>query len=314
MSRSLQQWGDFDWFDPPSQSMLRELLKSLEQSYQCFSPDTAPDRRRDRAELRDKLTNGPPPDYNDPCVAAAYLYTYHRSHCIMAYWAFQHLFGHVGGVPNTLYVCDVGAGTGAARVGLALALSEREESPPTIHFDAIEPSDAMRRAGNAFWQALSSETVDLVARPECDHRQYPAAPKLLPAMATYDDVLRVVTAFHLSLPYENGLQENDVEDARSSIQSALDLVVPYPHVGIFTANSNKTGSLKQAVGDYDCDFPIPRHLSMPKDSVLLLRDKRPERQAPPRSEEKRQRREPRPDDSPFDEDAWWAAVLSEPEP
>lgn len=314
MSSSLDQWGDFDWFDPPRQSMLRELHKALEQSYQCLSPGTAPDRRRERAELRDKLTYGPPPDYNDPCVAAAYLDTYHRSHCIMAYWAFLHLLGHVGGVPNTLYVCDVGAGTGAARVGLALALSERAESPPTIHFDAIEPSDAMRRAGNTFWQALPSDTVGLVAGPECGHRQYPAAPKLLPAMATYDEVLRVVTAFHLSLPYGNDLQENDVDDAQGSIQSALDLVGSYPHIGIFTANANKAGSLRRAVGDYDCEFHIPRHGSLPKDSVLLLRDRRPGRQVVPGAEEKRQRRQPWPDDSPFDEDAWWAAVLSEPEP
>ena len=270
MSSSLGRWGDFDGFDLPSQSVLSGLVEAREQGYRCFSPDTAPDRRRrDKAELRYKLTYGPPPDYNDPCVAAAYLDTYHLPHCMMAYWAFKHLLGHVG-VPNALYVCDVGTGTGAARIGLALALSKRKKSPPTIHFDAFEPSDTMRRAGNAFWEALPSEIVGLVARPGCGHRQYPAAPKLLPAMATHDDVLRVVTAFHLSLPYENGCQENDVEYARSSIQSALDLVCPHPHIGIFTANSNKTGSLKQAVGDYECEFPISHHLSLPKDSDFAV--------------------------------------------
>ena len=319
MNSSLRQWGDFDGFELPSQSKLSELVKAREQSYQCFAPDTAPDRRRDKAELRYKLTYGPPPDYSDPCVAAAYLDTYHLSHCMMAYWSFMHVFGHVGSVPNALYVCDVAAGTGAARVGLALALSKRKKSFPTIHFDAFEPSDAMRRAGNAFWEALPAEIVDLVARPGCGHRQYRDAPKLLPAMATHDDVLRVVTAFHLSLPYENGGQENDIEYARSSIQSALDTVYPHPHIGIFTANSNKIESLKLAVGDYDCEFPISRHPSLPKDSVLLLRGRRPERQVSPGAEEKRQRRQSGPDDLPFDkdafdEDAWWNAVLSGPEP
>ncbi len=298
-----------------------------------------------------------PPDYDDPYVAAAYVVKYHLSHCMMAYWAFRILFKRVG-VPNTLYVCDVGAGTGAARVGLALALSKRKKSPPIIHFDAVEPSAAMCRAGNAFWKDLPPEIADLVARPGCGYRPYLAVPKQLPAMATHDDVLRVVTAFHLSLPYGKGWG-NVGKDARHSIQSALHLVSSHPHVGVFTAHSGKAGSLKQAVGDYDCKFRIPRRLnrasgssqfytacakalgfnvpeghryhdwlihkwsdyrfSLPKDSVLLLLDKRAERQAAPWSEEKRQRREPQPDDLPFDEDAfdedaWWAAVLSEPEP
>ena len=68
-------------------------------------------------------------------MAAAYLDTYHLPHCMMAYWAFKHLFGHVG-VPNALYICDVGTGTGAARVGLALALlesKEHREKSPSYH-------------------------------------------------------------------------------------------------------------------------------------------------------------------------------------
>ena len=338
----------------PRQSVLRALDRAHEQGFRGFLRHIGHDKddhsHRCRAstklaELIDDLS-GEGTDYSDPYVAASYLVGYHLRHCMMAYWSFRRLFDRIDCVPNALYVCDVGAGTGAARVGLALALSQRKESSPTIHFDAFERSDVMRRAGNAFWEALPSE---IVAYPGCGHRQYRDAPKLLPAMATHDDVLRVVTAFHLSLPYDDPC--GNVGDAKSSIQSALRLVADYPYVGLFTANSKKLGSLKQVVVDYDCKFPIPRRLtgesgsslfynvcardagfnvpkghclhswlinnwsnfrfSLPKDSVLLLRDKRAKRQAAPRSEEQHLGREPWPDD---DEDAWWNAVLSGPEP
>ena len=176
---------------------------------------------------------------------------YHLSHCMMAYWAFKLLFDRVG-VPDTLHVCDVGAGTGAARVGLALALSQRREFPSAIHFDAVEPSCAMHRAGNAFWNALPQEVRRVV--PRCDYGEDAAALKQLPPkIRDRDDALRVVTAFHLSLPWDSEHQGNfgDAQDSfqstRCSIRSALDLVSP--DVGLFTANSNKAGSLRKALED-----------------------------------------------------------------
>ena len=141
-------------------------------------------------------------NYSDPYVAAAYLVKYHLSHCIMAYWAFGLLFDRVG-VSNALYVCDVGAGTGAARVGLALALSERSESLSAIHFDAVEPSAAMRDAGSFFWKALPRSVKAHV--PRCGYREGDAVPEQLPDIR--DDALRVVTAFHLSLPWGWSLGE-----------------------------------------------------------------------------------------------------------
>ena len=342
----------------PGVDVLHGLDKAHEQGFRRFLRDIGHNKRNPahRCRASDALATlikgvsgkGPSPNYYDLYVAAAYLVGYHLRHCMMAYWSFRLLFDRVG-VPNSLYVCDIGAGTGAARVGLALALSRRKKTSPTIYFSAVEPSAVMSRAGNAFWKAVPPEISAPVAPPGCDYRLYLAAPKLLPAMATHDDVLRVVTAFHLSLPY--GDPCGNVGDAKSSIQSALRLVADHPYVGLFTANSKKVGSLKQVVGDYDCKFPIPRRLagesgaslfynvcardagfnvpkghwlhswlinnwsnfrfSLPKDSILLLRDKRAERQTAVRAEEKRRCREPWPDD---DEDAWWNAVLSGPEP
>ena len=345
-------------FALPSQDVLCGLDQAHEQGFQSFLGAIRHDKRipehRRRAstklaELIDDLS-GEGVDYREPLVAASYLVGYHLRHCMMAYWAFRLLFNRVG-FPNSLYVCDIGTGTGAARVGLALALSRRKRTFPTIQFSAVEPSAVMSRAGHAFWKALPPEIAASVGPPDCDYRLFLAAPKQLPTVATDDDVLRVVTAFHLSLPYENGRQENDVEAARSSIQSVLDLIGVYPYVGLFTANAKKIGSLKQAVGEYDCEFPIPRRLtgatgpsqfytecasaagfnvpgchwlhdwliqnwgrcrfSLPKNSVLLLQDKRAERQEAQWSKEKHQRRGPWHQD---DEDAWWNAVLSGPEP
>ena len=256
MSSSLGQWGDFGKFVLPSQVVLRGLVEAHEQGYQCFSPDTAPDRRRrDKMELRDKLTNGPPPDYDDPFVAAAYLDTYHLSHCMMAYWVLMHFLGHVGNMPNPLYVCDIGAGTGAARVGLALALLKRKKSPPTIHFDAVEPSVAMRDAGNSFWEALlETGVVCDVAHyfePQ-NYRECAVVPERLPYIRYHP--LRVVTAFHLSLPYDSRREEGKErcigDKAQQSIRSAVRRVSP--HVGLFTSHPNKAGSLDWAVGNFAC--------------------------------------------------------------
>ena len=213
----------------------------------------------------DGLTGeGPSPDYDDDhYVAAAYMVKYHLSHCMMAYWAFKLLFDRVG-VPDTLYVCDVGAGTGAARVGLALALSKPKEAPSTVYFNAIEPSGWMRDAGNAFWQAWRADTDPI-------YWEDGARPERLPVIQ--DDALRVVTAFHLSLPWDSAHQGNfgdardSVQSARRSIQSALDLVSP--DVGLFTANSNKAGSLKRALDDFAPgadDFPIPEHIPVSRPS------------------------------------------------
>ena len=249
----------------PSQGALRALDRAHEQGFRRYLRAIGHNQRSSDHRCRASVTlveliNGVtreelPPDYDDPYVAAAYVVKYHLSHCMMAYWSFGLLLDRVG-VPNALYVCDVGAGTGAARVGLALALSQRKEHPATIYFNAIEPSGWMRDAGNAFWEAW---------RPAADliYWEDDAPPERLP-IPDVDDTLRVVTAFHLSLPYDNQPWGNVGKDAKSNIQSVLDLVSP--HVGVFTAHSGKEYSLKKAAG-YSSRWvdSLPARFDIPRD-------------------------------------------------
>ena len=268
----------------PNWGVLRGLDKAHEQGFRRFLGAIRHDKRnpehRRRASsalvtLKDGLAgNGLLPDYDDPYVAAAYVVSYHLSHCIMAYWAFGHLLDRVG-VPNALYVCDVGAGTGAARVGLALALLQREECPSTVHFDASEPSDMMRKAGECFWEALPPEARSRCVVPRCGYREDADLPEQLPPeIRGRDDALRVVTAFHLSLPYDNQPWGNVGKDAKSNIQSVLDWVSP--HVGVFTAHGGKAASLKQAVGGFArwADSSSARWFDIPHDCGAVSRPSR----------------------------------------
>ena len=155
-------------YDLPDAYLLRALDKAHEQGFRDFLRDIRHDERcqADRKRAADAMMNlekvvkgksVPASDYDNSYLAAAYLVKYHLSHCVLASWAFKSIFEQVG-VPNTLYVCDVGAGTGAGRVGLALALSKCSKQP-AIYFDAYEPAQAMRSAGTFFWRAFQNLVV-----------------------------------------------------------------------------------------------------------------------------------------------------------
>ena len=241
----------------PSQGMLCALDRAHEQGFRRFLRDIGhnernPAHRRRASTALVELINGVageelPPDYDDPYVAAAYLVKYHLSHCMMAYWAFGLLLDRVD-VPSALYLCDIGAGTGAARIGLALALSRRKACPPTIYFNAIEPSGWMRDAGNAFWRLGGRMLISFIGR------RMPRRKRGRLPIPNTDDVLRVVSAFHLSLPWD-GRWGSVGKDAKSNIQSVLDLVSP--HVGVFTCHLGKARSLTWALGDFTHWFDIP---------------------------------------------------------
>ena len=303
--------------DSPNWDVLDELDSARKQA--ALRVSEAPDwscLSEPSERLKDDLIREQPLDdayYDDSIMAAAYLKEYHVPHCIMAYCAFGELFGYFDrlGDPDELYVRDVGAGTGAARVGLALALLEREkerkEYPSTIYFDAFEPSRAMRAAGDIFADHLSGRVGEIVASFDY-HDDYAAGQtcRKCSLPLAQPGTQRVVTAFHLSLPYHNLLRRGDyieaAQRARSTIQSALRLVSP--HIGLFTVNSKKKDSLAWAVCDPDrwtyskphklddirrdgiiSDFKLP----LPNDAVLLWRVSRHEerRQAAQRAEEKR---------------------------
>ena len=210
------------------------------------------------------------PDYDDPFIVDAYLSTYHPQHCRLAYWVFKYFFNQFD-VPNALYVCDVGAGTQAGCIGLALALSRYKEKP-TVYFDAYEPSNEMWNAGYYFWSAFRGSVGGNFDPDPCS-----TLPKRLPDNLPAN-AIRVVTAFHLSLPYNRN--ENNVgERAQNSLEDAFHLVSP--EYGLFTCPQKKDDSLRQAVDNSyvwakeKASKPcIPDRIKpyLPKDSILLLRE------------------------------------------
>ena len=104
-------------------------------------------------------------------------------------------------LPRALYVCDVGAGTGAGLVGLSLALSDWPQKP-IVYFDSVEPSDAMRKAGTLFWRAFSQirgDTYNIIENSD-SLKHFKSTPYELPELP--DDAMRIVSAFHLSFPYD----------------------------------------------------------------------------------------------------------------
>ena len=254
-------------YDLPNDHLLQALDKAHEKGFRDFLPDNGHDERcqvgRKRAadamvNLREGVNGQSVPDYGNSYVAAAYLVTYHLKHCILASWAFKSVFDQVG-VPNTLYVYDVGAGTGAGRVGLALALSKYGKQPD-IYFDAHEPKEAMRSAGTSFWQAFRNSVPDYFKH----YRQYPTPknPPKLPA-----NTVRVVTAFYLSLPWDNQWPlywEEDVKSAKNTLEEVFRIVSP--DLGIFTIPNTKKKALYRVVDDsYDWDKELGTDIDIPND-------------------------------------------------
>ena len=251
--------------------------KALEKGLSDFRGDHGYDENCGKlAKAKEKLRNtlsktNDAPDYDDPFIVDAYLSTYHRQHCRLAYWVFKCFFNQFD-VPNALYICDVGAGTQAGCVGLALVLSKYKEKPD-VYFDAYEPSDKMRNAGDCFWSAFR-DSVGANFNPD-PYRTLPhRLPDDLPANS-----MNVVTAFHLSLPYKNRWNENNIgKKALKSLEKAFRLVSP--EYGLFTCHKDKEDSLRQAVDDSDVwkekgSKPcIPDKIKpyLPKDSILLLRE------------------------------------------
>ena len=262
----------------PNRSALQALDAAHERGFRAFLLDARHNEQsldhRKRAsealvELRDGLrVRGPDPDYNDPCVAAAYLVSYHLQHCALAYWSFKILFGQVD-IPETLYVCDIGSGTGAGRVGLGLALNEHP-SYVNVYLDAVEPSKAMSQAGDYFWESFQGFVADDLNSGYRSLQRLPTAiPKLPP------ETLRVVTGFHVSMPYDsNGgrlsyysmaryTSSGNLLPGQKSIKLALNLVKP--NAGIFTCHTGKEASLRDAVDSFP-DWDEKHHpIAIPND-------------------------------------------------
>ena len=255
-------------YDLPEDRLLRALDKAHERGFRDFLRDNRHDERcqahrklaADAMMNLEKVVTGksvPASAYDDSYLAAAYLVKYHLSHCVLASWAFKSIFERVG-IPNTLYVCDVGAGTGAGRVGLALALSKYSKQPD-IYFDAYEPAKAMRSADTFFWRAFRDSVPDYFKH----YRQYPT-PKNLPKLPA--STVRVVTAFHLSLPWDNqySFWVEGVKSAKNTLEEAFRIVSP--NLGIFTIHDEKKKALSRVVNDfYDWDKNFGADPDIPND-------------------------------------------------
>ncbi len=231
-------------YDLPNTRLLCALDKAHEQGLRDFLRDNRHDekcqahRKRAANSLKDlisRLNTDPGPDYCDPYVAAAYIVKYHLSHCMMAYRVFKSIFNCID-IPDTIYVYDVAAGTGAGRVGLALALSEYQEQPDA-YYTPFEPSKAMQSAGNCFWEAFRDFVGD-------NPKNSDSIPELPAA------TLKIVTAFHLELPWKS---YKVGEHIISSVQS--EICRGSPQHGLFTCHKEKLSSLRKVVvgGYYDWD-------------------------------------------------------------
>ena len=255
-------------FDPRSLPLSQDLDNARERGFRSFlskngHDGTSPVHRRNAAKALAGLEAGlrgraPDPDYAEPLVAAAYMVKYHLPHCALAYWSFKELFESFG-IPDLLYVCDVGAGTGAGRVGLALALSEHSKHPEVL-FDACEPSKAMQSAGDCFWESFQdSIKVGL----DSEYRSFPEVPRTLPDIPAR--ALRVVTAFHLSLSWNDSPRLGQLTEAQSALRFVLNLVSP--NAGLFTCNENKILPLMVAVDGFPgWDYSSSTTVNTPKGS------------------------------------------------
>ena len=254
-------------YDLPNDHLLWALDRAHEKGFRDFLHHNGHDERCEahlkRAadamiNLEKVVTGKSVPDYDDSYLAAAYLVKYHLNHCLLASWAFKSIFERVG-VPNTLYVCDVGAGAGAGRVGLALALSNYGKQPD-IYFDAHEPAEAMRSADTFFWRAFQNSVPDYFKH----YRQY-STPKNLPKLPA--NTVRVVTAFHLSLPWDNPWPlywEEDVKPAKNTLEKVFRIVSP--DLGIFTIHDEKKKALCRVVDNfYDWDNEFGADLDISND-------------------------------------------------
>ena len=249
-------------YDLPNDRLLQALDKAHEKGFRDFLHHNRHDERCEAhlkqaadamINLEKIVTGNFVPCYDNSYLAAAYLVKYHLNHCVLASWAFKSIFERVG-VPNTLYICDVGAGTGAGRVGLALALSKYSKQP-AIYFDAHEPAEAMLFAGTFFWRAFLDYVPDYFKH----YRQYPT-PKNPPELPA--NTVRVVTAFHLSLPWDR--YEYGVNNAKKDLADAFRIV--NPDLGIFTIHNNKKKALYGAVDtSYDWNKKCGADLDIPND-------------------------------------------------
>ena len=210
------------------------------------------------------------PDYSKPNIVAAYLSKYHLNHCVMAYQIFSIVLkqAHMDEVRN-IYVCDVGSGIGAGLAGLLLALGQQKKCR-NIYFDMIESSREMAKAEKYFYEEMKCPS-----EISLQERQFKNSSFEMPILPTR--TIRIVSAFHLTWPYNSYNLKMDYGSAPRTTNQVLKRVKP--HLGLFTGHIRKTFSIKKTVAEYfssrnfrmgECSVP-PRldSTQTPKDAQFL---------------------------------------------
>ena len=118
----------------------------------------------------------------------------------------------------------------------------------------------MRSAGTFFWRAFRCSVPDYF-----NYRQYPT-PKNPPELPA--NTVRVVTAFYLSLPWDNNqwssYWEESVKPAKNTLEEVFRIVSP--DLGIFTIPKSKKKALYRVVDDsYDWDKEFGTDIDIPND-------------------------------------------------
>ena len=187
------------------------------------------------------------PNYKDPNIVASYLKCYNLSHCAMTYQIFYAVLKSA--TPKNIYVCDVGAGIAAGLTGILLALEHRAKTVQ-IYFDAVESSEAMRKAATLFVDRLELSEKESIAQM----RSIPVMDSSFSIPDLPKDTIKIVSAFHLSWPYNvNLLKKTEAGSVYWTLYQALEQI--RPHHGLFTSNEKKMEVLKEVVAQY---FDSPR--------------------------------------------------------
>ncbi len=195
-----------------------------------------------KSQLFQDLKTDSGPNYSDSKIVSAYIQYYHLQHFGMSYQIFSKVVNLIRSLKSEhLYVCDVGAGTGAAFFGLKSVL-RGETDRFQVSFDVVEPSHPMYTALKLISKEYTKEFKPLsfdfsYIKPEDDQS---ISTKILRQQ------IKIVTAFHLALPYK--ITSNTPNKSIKMLESVLMQIKP--NICLFTVNQKKVDVLKRTVQGY----------------------------------------------------------------
>ncbi len=197
--------------------------------------------------LKKSLLTNEGPNYKDPGIVGAYLKKYHLSHYTMTFQLFATILKSIP--KQNIYVCDIGAGTAAGLAGILVALDCQTKLDVNLYFDMVESSEEMTEAAMLFLNRLNISSKNSRVKMRCfSSMDSSFALPTLPNGTT-----KIVTAFHLSLPYDLSLLQTDLGAPSRTLKQALKKINP-PH-GLFTTNENKMDTLHNTVSQHFDSFP-----------------------------------------------------------